>query len=397
MTEYGNEQTAQMATPPPAAGVPADVPPPPPPAAPVPPTRQLVRDPYTRLGGVASGLGHYFGIDVSLVRLAFVLLTLFSGIGLVAYLLAWLVVPRAQYWPPTGSPRPLHSITPRELGIGLVILVLLLALFANGGWLARSVVPLFLIAGGVWMLRQPASPPVGAPHPVAPPVPPVPPVPAVPSVPVPTDGLGPFSTADATQPSDTVFDPFAATPPPIPPPVPPAPPASHTPGGMAPGTPVPPPRRRWLRRVIGLIIGLIVVALLIVALVIGAVIGGVATTGITFSARYQPETVEDIPTSINHDAGDIELDLTRLSATDFAGDDVRIDLDLDLGEVTVKVPDGLPVRVDAAADVGDVTVFDRHDDGIDPSVERADDEPLVDLDIKLGAGQISVVRADPTD
>ena len=45
--------------------------------------------------GVCGGIAEYFSIDSTLVRLAWVLITIFSvGIGgLVAYLIAWAVIP----------------------------------------------------------------------------------------------------------------------------------------------------------------------------------------------------------------------------------------------------------------------------------------------------------------
>ncbi|MEW6569141.1 MAG: PspC domain-containing protein [Chloroflexota bacterium] len=46
------------------------------------------------VAGVCGGLGKYLGIDSTLVRLFFVLLTLGSGAGVLIYLLLWLVVPR---------------------------------------------------------------------------------------------------------------------------------------------------------------------------------------------------------------------------------------------------------------------------------------------------------------
>lgn len=45
--------------------------------------------------GVCGGLGEYFGIDSTLVRVVFVLLSLFGASGLVLYLVLWLIVPRA--------------------------------------------------------------------------------------------------------------------------------------------------------------------------------------------------------------------------------------------------------------------------------------------------------------
>jgi phage shock protein C len=46
------------------------------------------------IGGVAAGLGEYFNIDPTLVRLGFIVLALMGGPGLVAYLIMWVVVPQ---------------------------------------------------------------------------------------------------------------------------------------------------------------------------------------------------------------------------------------------------------------------------------------------------------------
>jgi phage shock protein PspC (stress-responsive transcriptional regulator) len=45
------------------------------------------------VAGVCAGLGAYFGVDVNLVRLAFGVLTVFYGLGILLYLIAWLVLP----------------------------------------------------------------------------------------------------------------------------------------------------------------------------------------------------------------------------------------------------------------------------------------------------------------
>jgi phage shock protein C len=46
------------------------------------------------IGGVCAGLGKYFRIDATLVRLIFVLLTLAGGGGVVIYFILWIVIPR---------------------------------------------------------------------------------------------------------------------------------------------------------------------------------------------------------------------------------------------------------------------------------------------------------------
>jgi phage shock protein C len=45
------------------------------------------------VGGVCGGLGRYFEVDSSLVRVFWVLFILLVGAGLPAYLLAWWVIP----------------------------------------------------------------------------------------------------------------------------------------------------------------------------------------------------------------------------------------------------------------------------------------------------------------
>ncbi len=45
------------------------------------------------LGGVCGGLGEYFNIDPVIIRLLFVVFTLMGGSGLVAYLVAYVIIP----------------------------------------------------------------------------------------------------------------------------------------------------------------------------------------------------------------------------------------------------------------------------------------------------------------
>lgn len=45
------------------------------------------------IAGVCGGLGEYFNIDPTLVRLALLFLTLWGGGGFLVYVLAWIVIP----------------------------------------------------------------------------------------------------------------------------------------------------------------------------------------------------------------------------------------------------------------------------------------------------------------
>ncbi len=55
---------------------------------------QLYRSDHDRiLGGVAGGLADFFDVDATLIRIIFVLLTLFGGSGLLIYIILWVIVP----------------------------------------------------------------------------------------------------------------------------------------------------------------------------------------------------------------------------------------------------------------------------------------------------------------
>jgi phage shock protein PspC (stress-responsive transcriptional regulator) len=57
-------------------------------------SKRLLRVPQGRMvAGVCSGLGRYFGVDVNLVRLAFGVFTVFYGLGVLLYLIAWVILP----------------------------------------------------------------------------------------------------------------------------------------------------------------------------------------------------------------------------------------------------------------------------------------------------------------
>ena len=46
------------------------------------------------IGGVCGGLAAYFGIDPTIVRILWVVITLIGGAGILAYLILWIVMPQ---------------------------------------------------------------------------------------------------------------------------------------------------------------------------------------------------------------------------------------------------------------------------------------------------------------
>lgn len=62
--------------------------------APTPPPRKLYRSRDDRMiGGVCGGIAEYFNVDATLVRLLAVAAILLAGSAILAYLIAWIIVP----------------------------------------------------------------------------------------------------------------------------------------------------------------------------------------------------------------------------------------------------------------------------------------------------------------
>lgn len=55
-----------------------------------------------RIAGVCAAFARYFDLDVTLVRLLWVLAVIFAGTGILAYIIAWIVIPKEDYAPVTS-------------------------------------------------------------------------------------------------------------------------------------------------------------------------------------------------------------------------------------------------------------------------------------------------------
>lgn len=47
-----------------------------------------------KIAGVCGGMGEYLGVDPTLIRLIWVIFALMGGSGILAYLIAWAIIPR---------------------------------------------------------------------------------------------------------------------------------------------------------------------------------------------------------------------------------------------------------------------------------------------------------------
>jgi len=120
------------------------------------------------LGGVCGGIAEYFDVDVTLVRLI-CLLAIFSGFGLIPYIIAWIIIPENPYQlkekiideePKTGEQQDNAVETEDKtnkanevLGWVLVILGVLLLLNRLLPWLSFKIIwPVLLIIIGLGIL-----------------------------------------------------------------------------------------------------------------------------------------------------------------------------------------------------------------------------------------------------
>ena len=118
------------------------------------------------IGGVCSGLAEFFGLDVALVRIAFVIAFMFASFGFWLYIILWIVLPEGQQTTansqqptansqqPTANSQAPESKVKSVLAGSFVILIGLLFLINNFipiNWVWK-LWPLILVAIGVVMI-----------------------------------------------------------------------------------------------------------------------------------------------------------------------------------------------------------------------------------------------------
>ena len=391
-----------MTTTPPEA--PTGPPPPPGPSGPR-VTREEARDLGSmrrtlidrKIGGVAGGVARHFDIDPLIVRVAFVLLAIFGGGGLLAYAAGWLLIPEE------GTDHAVIRVDhrTRTVLLGIVGIVCALSLVGDslGGWdfpwpLVIVGLVIAAIAAGT---RQ-------KPHP------------------------GPLPAEGWVPPAGTV------------PPPPPAAPSSYS--TYRPVTPPAPGRPRDPRKrgpiLFWFTMGMAFVAVAVVAtfdlagwdappsaypaavlaacgvmLVVGAFYGraggliliGLIAALVTLTTSAVDEIsagqIDARPTSaadVDHryyvGAGEIIVDLTDLSATELEELDGRtIEAEARFGHVLIQVPErGLDVTVHSDVQGGGESVLfgSRRDNSYDKSYDGGVNAPDITLDLTVLFGQVEV-------
>jgi phage shock protein PspC (stress-responsive transcriptional regulator) len=419
------------------------------------PTAEQLRDvarlsrtvgPYRKVAGVAGGLARHFDVDPVILRVAFVVLALFGGGGILIYLALWLLLPDDE-----GSPATIN-LDPRNLSVALIIVGVIAGLALLGNTWSSYHVPWPLLLFGllvalVVMNRQPRQPSSG-PGPVAPTPPPYPSgQPGFPPGPA-ADATTPYAATSAAPTTEhpmtntdapTTYAPSYAPPPPASPP--PAPPYGwQQPGGPMPAPFVPPPTRRrgpilfWFTlALITLALGVLgmvdvggtdvplsaypalATAIAGVMLLVGSFYGraggiillglmGFFTLGVTsvadnvettsFNAR--PTTAAAVATTYSEGVGEVVIDLSDVR--DPAALDGRtISVESGVGHVLVIVPPQTDVIAKATVGAGDVQVFGAQNDGLGVEMTKSHDVfgevATINLDVQLGLGQIEIQAA----
>jgi phage shock protein PspC (stress-responsive transcriptional regulator) len=429
--------------------VPPHAPPRPEESASGPRPRRLVREPDDRkIAGVCAGLADRLGVDVSLVRLGAVVLAVFTPVGLIAYLVAWAIVPERRpdeprvLAPPADLPR-LGRIPLWLLALAGVALVWTLS---DGSWWPwwpnGPVIALALVGLGVWLLVRDDDH-KDPPHPGGPPGSGAPGGPSGAS-----DTLGVRSTtlhagfAEPLDPSEGAGPPGEFTPP-----VSPwwSGAETETPSGVA--TPAGPPAASegpgrshvalafvgllliaagvaWLLHVLDLLslslrdslaAGLVIIGLGLVAAAWRGRAWSLVVLGVLFASTIALAEVVNVPFDAGAGdrlvvvdtrgeladqelfAGALTLDLRRAPLSDGPH---TVDAAVGMGKLRVIVPRDASVEVDARVKAGNIDGdlaptpdeggFDLHETFGVGTRERA---PDLRLDLWVGIGELVVDRA----
>jgi phage shock protein PspC (stress-responsive transcriptional regulator) len=365
------------------------------------PHRLVRRSGDRMVAGVASGIADHFGWDPSIVRLAFLLSLLVGGAGLLAYLIAAVVIPEeGEVETPTWRQRLTHA-PPWLLITGAALFAIGVA--SDTSWSHPGLWVTLILFGIGGMLLHESSPSDGrkgrrdrrA---------------SGPSGPVPTE----VAAAGSMPPGAYTIPPAAHTSPREPSPL-----GLYTVGAalLSIAAAAGMDRLGWfdmdLGRYaalplvvlgVGLVIGafrgrgrsLIPLGLLLMPFVLVAGIIQQPLRGFIGERHYVPRG-QVVDHRYEMLAGETQLDLTSAGGSQGA----NLDLQMALGRVTVFVPREWQVRLRAQLEAGSIKVApDRgmSKDGTNLSIDRllgpSDASNSVSLDIEAGIGEVRVVRVD---
>jgi phage shock protein PspC (stress-responsive transcriptional regulator) len=346
------------------------------------------------LGGVAAGIADHFDVEPWLIRLAFFLLVFAGGLGVLAYVAGWLLIPEAGADESIGE-RWIGGVAswPAWVGVGLIViavLVLVSSLGANSGFIWALV----LLVLGVLLYRGDLSPrdaekPRGEQSSVTDKTPshalPAAPRRArrerpeqVPRAPRPSSNLGRFTLAGLLIGMGAI--------------------ALLDNAGV-----IQPQPQHYLAAALaivgaGLVIGAVwgrsrgLIALgLILAFAMGVATIGDAATSVRHSRNvvYAPISVAGIADHYELGAGTMTIDLTNVPPADFS-----FSAHLGAGELDVLLPAGVDATVDSRVGVGQFDILGQTSEGlgIGRTVHVNGTNGTATINLDVGAGKIVVTQ-----
>jgi phage shock protein C len=105
------------------------------------------------IAGVCGGLGRYLGVDPILLRIAFVVLAIAGGSGILIYIVAIIVIPEERPGEELGAVHAKTGATGRILvGTALIAFGTILLIDRFVSWFDKVIGPLTLVALGVAIL-----------------------------------------------------------------------------------------------------------------------------------------------------------------------------------------------------------------------------------------------------
>lgn len=393
------------------------------------PPKRIFRDPNGPVGGVAGGFAGYFDIDPVIARLLWIV-ALFSGVGFPAYVVCWLIIPKAKVWPPPGYDLP----APSSLGQGNAALISgfviigLVALIGTGvDGVGEFLLPATLVGFGVYLLCQRGSPDSAPEASAAPPA----------EAPSATSFGRAWTGADRdwTELDDdapkerrslvtpTVLSLLAIALGVMG--------ALHAAGvirlsiaGAAAGGLVIVGAgliaSLWLGRARGLVpLGLVLAAVMLAATTFSSwfdddapssreramayFLGGhappddVDTSGSADvgNRNVAPSSLAELEPSYEIGMGNLILDLSRL---DFGGQSRDLDVEVGMGNLTIVVPAHVAVEIDGEVGAGEASTFGHHEGGLGFEVNHREGADagagLLKIDYEVGMGRAEVRRGD---
>ena len=117
--------------------------------------KHLYRSRQRRIvGGVCGGIGEYFGLDPTLVRIITVLLFLLPGIGILTYIILWIIIPARPFGQEIDATEiefsPWNRYLPGIVLIAFGILLLFREYFYHFTW--SEFWPIMLIVLGLGLI-----------------------------------------------------------------------------------------------------------------------------------------------------------------------------------------------------------------------------------------------------